>query len=47
MPFEIAPKVVITSNYNVGEMDQSAARRKHEFAVDKHFGLEKTPVDEF
>jgi len=47
IPFEIAPKIVITSNYSVGEMDHSTQRRKHEFAVQKYFGAEKMPIDEF
>lgn len=47
IPFDQSPKVVLTSNYSVGDMDQSAQRRKYEFAVNKHFGLELSPVDEF
>lgn len=47
MAFEDSPKVVLTSNYSVGEMDQSSQRRKHEFAIIKFFGLDRSPVDEF
>lgn len=47
IPFETSPKVFITSNFSVGQMDISSNRRKYEFAVVKHFGLELLPVDEF
>lgn len=47
IPFSDSPKVCITSNYNVGEMDASTARRKYEFAVIKHFGQHLSPIDEF
>jgi len=47
IPFERAPKVVITSNYAVGAMDISSQRRKYEFAVVKYFGAECEPFDVF
>jgi hypothetical protein len=47
VPFERSPKVVITSNYSVGAMDNSSMRRKYEFAVRKYFGESREPRDEF
>lgn len=47
IPFDDAPKIVITSNFSVGAMDISSARRKYEFAVQKHFGADLSPIDEF
>src|SRR6201999_3842236 len=40
VPFEDSPKIIITSNFAVGDMDISSARRKYEFAVVKHFGYD-------
>lgn len=47
IPFNKAPKIVITSNYAVGAMDISSERRKYEFSVVKHFGKDLEPIDEF
>jgi len=47
IPFDLSPKIVVTSNYSVGGMDISSRRRKYEFPVVKHFGEEIEPVDEF
>lgn len=47
IPFEKSPKVFITSNYSVGEMDISSLRRKYEFAIQKYFGDEIEPIDIF
>lgn len=47
LPFERSPKIFITSNYSVGDMDISSRRRKHEFAVRKFFGSDIEPSDVF
>ncbi len=47
IPFERSPKVFITSNYSIGGMDISSARRKYEFAITKYFGEEIEPIDIF
>jgi hypothetical protein len=47
IPFHLAPKIVITSNFWVGGMDASSRRRKYEFPVVKHFGEDLDPVQEF
>jgi len=47
IPFEKSPKIFLTSNYSVGKNDSSSVRRKHEFAVVKHFDSNLSPSDEF
>jgi hypothetical protein len=47
IPYETSPKIIITSNYAVGEMDDSTYDRKFEFPVVKHFTSNYKPVDEF
>lgn len=47
IPFEKSPKVFITSNYSVGARDGSSNRRKHDFAIVKHFGEDLEPEQEF
>lgn len=47
LPFDRSPKIVITSNYSVGAMDISSERRKYEFPIQKHFGKDYEPIDEF
>lgn len=47
LPYEISPKIFLTSNYTIGAMDISTERRKYEFSVVKYFGDEKEPIDEF
>jgi hypothetical protein len=47
IPFEKSPKIFITSNYSVGNMDTSSKRRKYEFPVTKYFGDEVEPIQVF
>ena len=47
IPFETSPKIFITSNYSVGNMDTSSKRRKYEFPVIKYFGEDREPIQEF
>jgi hypothetical protein len=47
IPYETSPKIIITSNYAVGEMDESTYDRKFEFPVVKHFTSNYKPIDEF
>lgn len=47
VPYEKSPKIIITSNYSIGDMDMSSRRRKYEFPVVKHFGEDVTPMDLF
>lgn len=47
IPFDSSPKIGITSNYSIGDMDNSTRRRKYEFAIVKYFGQDREPVDEF
>lgn len=47
IPFDKAPKIFITSNYSIGAMDISSERRKYDFSVNKHFGKDHEPIDEF
>lgn len=47
IPYETSPKIIITSNYAVGEMDDSTYDRKFEFPVVKHFTSNYKPIDEF
>lgn len=47
IPFEKSPKVFITSNYSIGARDGSSNRRKHDFAIVKHFGEDLEPEQEF
>lgn len=47
LPFDSSPKIFITSNYNVGNDDISSRRRKHEFSVVKHYGIDIEPIDDF
>jgi hypothetical protein len=41
------PKIIITTNYTVGGVGGSYARRKHEVEVSAYFNNLRTPVDEF
>jgi putative sterol carrier protein len=47
IPYETSPKIIITSNYAVGEMDESTYDRKFEFPVVKRFTSNYKPIDEF
>lgn len=47
IPYENSPKLIITSNYAVGEMDDSTFDRKFEFPVVKYFNSSRKPIDEF
>jgi len=47
IPYETSPKIIITSNYAVGEMDDSTYDRKFEFPVVKYFNSARKPIDEF
>lgn len=47
IPYDSSPKIFITSNFSVGAMDISSRRRKYEFAIVKHFGIDREPIDEF
>jgi hypothetical protein len=47
IPYEQSPKIFITSNYAVGNSDESTTDRKFEFPVVKHFNAAHKPIDEF
>ena len=47
IPYDLSPKIIITSNYAVGEMDESTYDRKFEFPVVKHFTSNYKPVQLF
>jgi hypothetical protein len=47
IPYEKSPKIFITSNYAVGNSDESTTDRKFEFPVIKHFNAHHKPIDEF
>jgi hypothetical protein len=47
IPYAQSPKIIITSNFAVGSMDDSTADRKFEFPVVKHFSSQHKPIDEF
>ena len=47
IPYDASPKLIITSNYAVGEMDDSTYDRKFEFPVVKYFNSSRKPIDEF
>lgn len=47
LPYNISPKIFLTSNYSIGALDISTERRKYEFSIVKYFGLEIEPIDEF
>lgn len=47
IPYEISPKIFITSNYSIGNMDTSSRRRKYEFPVVKYFGEQIDPITTF
>jgi succinate dehydrogenase flavin-adding protein (antitoxin of CptAB toxin-antitoxin module) len=41
------PKIIITSNYAMGNGDESDTRRLWTFAIEKYFNLSRTPLDHF
>lgn len=41
------PKIIITSNYAMGNGDESDTRRLWTFAIEKYFNLSRTPMDHF
>jgi hypothetical protein len=45
IPFEDKPKIIITSNFAIGESNQSTSRRVYPFAVKKVFGEDLQPRD--
>jgi len=45
--FRDRPKIIITSNYAIGEDDDSTQRRLWTFAVEKFFDLSRTPLSHF
>ncbi len=47
IPYEQSPKIFITSNYAVGNSDESTTDRKFEFPVVKYFNARHKPIDEF
>lgn len=47
IPYEKSPKIFITSNFAVGNSDESTIDRKFEFPVVKHFNARHKPIDEF
>lgn len=47
IPYEDSPKLFITSNFAVGNMDDSTKDRKFEFPVVKHFSSSHKPLQEF
>jgi len=47
IPYSKSPKIFITSNYAVGNSDESTIDRKFEFPVVKYFNAQHKPVDEF
>lgn len=47
IPYEQSPKIFITSNYAVGNSDESTTDRKFEFPVVKFFNANHKPIDEF
>ena len=47
IPYNDSPKIIITSNFAVGSMDDSTADRKFEFPVVKYFSSKYKPIDEF
>lgn len=48
IPFELSPKLLITSNYVVkGSGGSSDERRRVEIEIAPYFSIENTPIDEF
>ncbi len=47
IPYNASPKIIITSNFAVGSMDDSTYDRKFEFPVVKYFSSKYKPKDEF
>ena len=47
IPYEKSPKIFITSNFAVGNSDESTVDRKFEFPVVKHFNARLKPLDVF
>jgi hypothetical protein len=47
IPYDKSPKIFITSNFAVGNSDESTTDRKFEFPVVKHFNAHHKPIDEF
>lgn len=47
IPFEDAPKVVITTNYAIKGTGNSHERRRHELEIAQYYNKSKTPYDEF
>jgi hypothetical protein len=47
IPYSRSPKLFVTSNFAVGNMDDSTRDRKYEFPVVKHFSSRHKPIDEF
>lgn len=47
IPYYRSPKIFITSNFAVGNMDDSTTDRKFEFPVVKHFSSSHKPIHEF
>jgi hypothetical protein len=47
IPFELAPKIVITTNYTIGGIGGSFDRRKHELEFSDFFSDKHSPYDEY
>ena len=47
LPFEDAPKIVLTTNYMVKAQDESTKRRFIEVEIYNHYSSENTPFDDF
>lgn len=47
IPFEDAPKVVITTNYAIRGTGNSHMRRRHELEISQYYNKDRTPFDEF
>lgn len=47
MPFEVSPKIVLTSNYNFNRAGESYERRKIEFVLSSYFNSTRNPESIF
>jgi hypothetical protein len=47
LPFEVSPKLLLTSNYPFARTEESFKRRKIDFVVTKYFNSNNTPEMEF
>ena len=47
VPFELSPKIAMTTNYDIGDDTAHSLRRQHKILISKYFGKVNSPLEEY